>query len=110
MLPDRKDEKLIFKVRKRVKYDDSSTGKVNYNTMHENSSYEFEYPFRTTDQLEANIIEENTMSQVDPEVHHYRVLTEVTGNKKGDIDISKVYGFIKSSSGNLHLKRTTCGW
>ena len=32
------------KVRKRVKYDDSSTGKGNYNPMHDKSLYEVEYP------------------------------------------------------------------
>ena len=47
------------------------------------------------------------MSQVDSEGHHYQVLTEVTGKNKDDSDISKVDGFIKSSSGELHRKRTT---
>ena len=37
------------KVRKRVRYDDTSMGKVNYNAMHENSLYEVEYPDRTTE-------------------------------------------------------------
>ena len=50
------------------------------------------------------------LSQVDSEGHHYQVLTEVTDHKKDDINIDKVYGFIKSSGGNLHRKRTTCGW
>ena len=34
----------------------------------------------------------------------------MTGHKKGDINISKLDGFINSSSGNLHRKRTTRGW
>ena len=34
----------------------------------------------------------------------------MTYHKKHDSDISKVDGFIKSSSGNLHRKRTTSGW
>ena len=50
------------------------------------------------------------MSQVDSEGHHYQVLTEVTDHKKDDSAIAKVDGFIKSSSGNLHRKRMTCGW
>ena len=62
------------------------------------------------DQLSDNIIAENMMSQVDSEAHHYQVLTEVTDQKKDDSAIAKVDGFIKSSSGNLHRKRTTCGW
>ena len=34
LLPDRKGEKLMGKVSKRVKYDDSSTDEVNYNPIH----------------------------------------------------------------------------
>ena len=50
------------------------------------------------------------LSQVDYEGHHYQVLTAVTNNKKDDSIISKVNVFIKSNSGNLHRKRTTCEW
>ena len=50
------------------------------------------------------------LSQVESEGHHYKVLTEVTDHKKDDSAISKVGGFIKSSSGNIHRKRTTRGW
>ena len=50
------------------------------------------------------------MSQVDSEGRHCQVLTEVTDHKRDDSAISKVGGFIKSSSRNLHQKRTTCGW
>ena len=50
------------------------------------------------------------MSQVDSEGHHYQVLIRVTYHKKYDNAIAKVDGFIKSSSGNLHQKRTTRGW
>ena len=50
------------------------------------------------------------MSQVDSEVHHYQVLNEVTYHKKGDSAIANMDGFINSSSGNLHRKRTTSGW
>ena len=50
------------------------------------------------------------MSQVDSEGHQYQVLTEVTDHKKDDSDIAKVDGFIKSSSGYLHWKKTTRGW
>ena len=98
------------KVRKRVRYDDTSKGEGNYYSMHDKSLYEVEYPDGTTEQLASNIIAVNVMSQVDSEGHHYQVPTEVTGHKKDDSSISKVDSFIKSSSGNLHRKRTTCGW
>ena len=50
------------------------------------------------------------MSQVDSEGHHYKVLTEVTDNKKDDSSIAKVGGFTKSSSGNINQKRKTREW
>ena len=50
------------------------------------------------------------LSQVYSEGHHYQVLTEVTDQKKDDSAIAKVDGFLKSSSGELHQKRTTYGW
>ena len=50
------------------------------------------------------------LSQVDSEDHHYQVLTEVTDNKKYDSAIANVNGFIKSSSENLHRKRTPSEW
>ena len=78
--------------------------------MHDNYLYEVEYPDGTTEQLADNIIAENMLSQVDSEGHHYQVLTEVTDHKKDYSDISKVGGFIKSISGNLHQKKTTRGW
>ena len=96
------------KVRKRVRYDDTSTGKGNYNAMHNKSLYEVEYSDGTTEQLATNIIAENMLSQVDYEGRHYQVLNEVTDHKKDDIAIAKVDGFIKSISGKLHRKRTTC--
>ena len=110
VVPDRKGEKLMGKARKGVRYDDTSTGEGNYNAMNYKSLYEVEYTDGTTEQLAANIIAENMMSQVDYEGHHYKVLTEVTDNKKDDSAISKVDGFIKSSGGNLHRKRTNHVW
>ena len=58
VLPDRKGEKLMGKFRKRVRYDDTSTGEGNYNAMHDKSLYEVYYPDGTTEQLAANIIAE----------------------------------------------------
>ena len=51
VLPYRKGEKLMGKVRQHVRYDDTSTGKGNYNDMHDNYLYEVEYPDGTTEQL-----------------------------------------------------------
>ena len=72
----------MAKDRKRVRYDDTSTGKVNYNIRHYKYLYEVEYPDGTMEQLAANIIAENIILQVDSEGHHYQVLMEVTDQKE----------------------------
>ena len=110
MLPDRQGEKIMGKVRKHVRYDNTGTGKGNYNTMHDNYLYKLEYPCGMAEKLAANIIAKNMISQVDSEGHQYQLLNEVTVHKKDDSAISKVDGFIKSRSGNIHRKRKTCGW
>ena len=74
-LPNCKGERIMGRVKKRLKYDDSNTSKGNYNTTHSKYLYKVEYPDGTTEQLEAKIIAENMMSQVDSEVNHYHVLT-----------------------------------
>ena len=56
MLPGWQGEKIMEKFKKRVRYDDTSTGKGNYNAIHDNSLYEVEYPNLITEKLEANII------------------------------------------------------
>ena len=51
VLPDQKGDKLMGKVRKRVRYDDPSEGEGDYNSMYDKSFYEVEYPDGTTEQL-----------------------------------------------------------
>ena len=83
------------KVRKRGIFYDTVKFEGNYNVIHDKYLYEVEYPDGTTEQLAANIIAENMLSQVDSEVHHYKVLTEVNDNKKYDSATAKVDDFIK---------------
>ena len=109
-LPDRKGEKLMGKARKRVRYDDTSTGDGNYNAKYEKYLCEVEYPDGMTEKLAANIMAENMLLQVDYEGHHCQLPTEVNDHNKDDTAIAKVDGFIKSSGGNLHRKRKTRGW
>ena len=40
MLPDHNVDKLMGEVGERFRYDDTRTGEVNYNSMHEKSLYE----------------------------------------------------------------------
>ena len=69
--PNRRGEKLIEKVRKRIRYYDTSTGEGNYNAICDKSLYKIEYPDGNTEQLSVNIIAKNMLSQVESEDHHY---------------------------------------
>ena len=110
VLHDQKGERLMVKVSKCVRCDDTSTGEGNYNSMHDKSLYEVEYHDGTIEQLTSNITAKSMLSQFDSEGHHYQLLTEVTYHNKDDSAIAKLDGFIKLSSGNLHQKRMKCGW
>ena len=57
MLPDQKVEKLLVKVRKRIKHDDTITGEGHYNSMHKKSTYEVDYPDGMTELLIDNMID-----------------------------------------------------
>ena len=64
--------------------------------MHNKFIYEGEYTDGTMEQLTANIISENMLSQVDHEFHHNQVLTEVTDHKRDDRNITKVNDTIET--------------
>ena len=68
----------MVNTRKSIKSDDVSAGECHYNAMHDKSVYEVDCSDSTMDQLTANIIYENMLSQVDPEEHHCQVLTKMT--------------------------------
>ena len=59
---------IMGKVGKRVRYDEISTSKGNYNDMHDKYLYEVEYPNGRTEQLAANIMAVLLMSQVESNV------------------------------------------
>ena len=99
----------MLKFRNCIKYDDIIIGEVHYNAMHDKSVYEIEYHDVMMEQLTANIIAKNMISQDDYEVCHYQVLTGLTDHKRDDSAITMLSGFIKSSSENLHRKIMTPG-
>ena len=110
MLPDRKGEKLMGKFRKRIKHDDIIPGEGQHIAMHNKYLYEVEYPDGKTEKLTPEIIDENIISQVESEGHHYQVLTVVTDHKRDDSTIKKVNSFIKYINRKLHWKRKNCVW
>ena len=62
VLPDSDDEKQRGKIRKRIKYDLTITGEVQYIVMNNSSVYEVGYPDGKMEEITANIITENIVS------------------------------------------------
>ena len=72
--------------------------------------YEVSFPNGWTEELTANVIAENMLSQVDSEVHHYQVLNHISDHSADGSALKRIYLFIRSRGGNLHAKKTTRGW
>ena len=59
-LPTAADEKLMARVRKKIRSDDRNEGK--YNPMHDSSTYEVEFSDGPTEEVTANVIAESMLS------------------------------------------------
>ena len=70
----------MAKVRKKVRSDTQNEG--NYNPMHNASMYEVEFSDGSTEEVSANVIAENILSQVDAEGNHSQILKEISDHKK----------------------------
>jgi hypothetical protein len=109
-LPDPKGISLMAKVMKKVRSADTNEGN-SYNPLHDHSSYEVQFSDGTTDELTANVIAENMLSNVDSEGYHYQLLSEIVDHKKDGSAIQISNGYIESKSGNRKTpKKTTRGW
>jgi hypothetical protein len=69
-----------------------------------------EFPDSSTEALAANLIAENTLSQVDDEGQSYSVLSEIVDHRTNGHAISKDDGFVEGRYGKRHLRITTQGW
>ena len=56
------------------------------------------------------MIDENILSQVDPDGYHHQVLKDISDHSADGSVLKKIYGFIRSCGNNLHAKNTTRGW
>ena len=109
-MPDSKGIKMIGKVIKRSRYNDgNAVGTSSDNIFNNHALYAMKYPDGETQELEYNVIAENMMSQVDLEVYHYQLITEISNHKFYNSAIKRCNGFIRSKTVNLHLKITTRG-
>ena len=109
MLPNRGDEKLMAKVKKKVKSDDRNDPKL-YNPLRDISVYEVEFSDGTTYEVEANLIAECVVSECDPEGQQYRMLREIPDYRKDSTALNVADGSYRTRAGNPIPKRTTKGW
>ena len=109
-LPNAADEKLMTKVRKKVRSDNRNDGK-NYNPIFDSSVYEVQFSDGTMEEIAANMIAECMLSQVDSKGHHYQILKEISDHKKNwnAIPVSEGFHTRKGSSQKIP-KKTTRGW
>ena len=99
------------RVTKRAKSEDGTPlGTRNDNPILDTRQYEVEYDDGYVRKLQANIIAENLLSQVDSEGREFTIMDEISDHRKDTTAIPKEDGFIKHKNGNRHRKRTTRGW
>ena len=76
----------------------------------DHSLYEVSFLNGQTEEMTANVIDENVLSQLYSEGHHHQVLKEISGHSADGSVLDSSAGFIRSCSRNLHAKKTTGGW
>ena len=95
---------------KRVKYNKIDPRGIEHPTFFEDHSlYEVSFSNGRTEELAANVISENMISQVDSEGHHYHVLKEISYHYAYGSALKGRYIFIRSRGRNLHAKNTIRG-
>lgn len=109
-LPDRKGESVMAKVIRKTKAADQNPEKGAYNPLSDHSKYEVKFPDGSSEELTANVIAENMLSNCDSEGHHYQLLQEISDHKKDGSAIRISNGFIESKGGKRTAKKTTRGW
>jgi len=109
ILPNSADQKLMARVRRKVKSDNRNDAKF-YNPLKDHSVYEVVFPDCTTDEVEANPIAECMVSECDPEGRQYRLLREISDHRKKADALNVADGSYRTRAGNPVPKRTTRGW
>jgi len=109
ILPNSADQKLMARVRRKVKSDNRNDVKF-YNTLKDHSVYEVVIPDVTIDEVEANLIAECIVSECDPEGRQYRLLREISDHRKNADALNVADGSYRARTGNPVPKRTTRDW
>ena len=96
---------------KRVKENEGNPRGIEHNTLFTDQSLnEVSFINGRTEDLTANMIAENMLSQVDSEGNHYQELKETSDHSADVSTLKRSNVFIRSRDRNLHAKNTTRGW
>lgn len=97
-------------VKKRViDHNGKPIGIASKNPMFDTRRYEVQYLDGTTEEVTANVIAENLLSQVDENGHRHLMLREIMDHRKTSEAVPKSEGTYKRGRHNVQ-KRTTKGW
>ena len=69
-----------------------------------------EYLSGYIEEITANQISENILSQIDSQGNHFLLLKDINDNCKDASVINRIVIFLMIKSGNVHAKKTTRGW
>ena len=90
--------------------DRNPIGKSNNNPLFDTCMYIVENHNSTLQELQANIICESMISDIDGEGNHCLLLEEIELHRKDESAESKDNMYIASQNGNQIKKKTTQGW
>jgi hypothetical protein len=111
ILPDATGNRRMARVLRRVQGNvNNDNQSVITNPLLDTSVFEVQFPDGTVDRLNANVIAENLLSQVDEQGRQFQVLSEIVEHQKDGTAILPVDGYVWSKYGNKHPKKTTRGW
>jgi hypothetical protein len=98
-------------VRKQVRDEDGMpVGRAHTNPLMDSRKYEVEYLDGHVEELTANLIAENLISQVDEEGRRQMMMTAIIDHRVLPDAIPKSQGTYKNSYGVKRRKATTRGW
>ena len=104
-------EVLHAKVKKRVRDDEGNpVGRANNNPLLDSRKYEVEYIDGHVEELTANIIAENLITQVDEEGQRQKMMSEIMDHRTLHDAVPQAQGTYVNQYGVKRRKATTRGW
>ena len=93
-----------------MKYNDGNPVGIEHPALFaDHSLYDVSFHTGQREELTANIIADNILSQVDSGGRHYQVLKDISDHSADGSELKRSGGFIISCDRNLHPKKTNRG-